>query len=218
MGGGLRGRQAEDAGAEKRLPWTCLLSEAHKSDFPLQTDPNNSAIAESLSALTGLWVHYLCYRANLGGVEHETFPEELADALVGVQRLIRRRLRREMPTPPLRGAEVELLRLVVDRPGIRISDAAKDLYLAGNSVSTLVNQLARQGYLVRETDPADRRAARLLPTPAAEARLGAWRRRRADLVRQQVAKLAEADREALVAAVPALRLLAENLREEGEEP
>ncbi|KUN24955.1 MarR family transcriptional regulator [Streptomyces antibioticus] len=151
-------------------------------------------------------------------MEHETFPEELADALVGVQRLIRRRLRREMPTPPLRGAEVELLRLVVDRPGIRISDAAKELYLAGNSVSTLVNQLARQGYLVRETDPADRRAARLLPTPAAEARLGAWRRRRADLVRQQVAKLAEADREALVAAVPALRLLAENLREEGEEP
>ncbi|MBE8471794.1 MarR family winged helix-turn-helix transcriptional regulator [Streptomyces justiciae] len=151
-------------------------------------------------------------------MEHETFPEELADALVGVQRLIRRRLRREMPAPQLRGAEVELLRLVVARPGIRISDAAKDLYLAGNSVSTLVNQLARQGYLVRETDPADRRAARLLPTPAAEARLGEWRRRRADLVRQQVAKLDEADREALVAAVPALRLLAENLREEGEEP
>ncbi|SNX56160.1 MarR family transcriptional regulator [Streptomyces sp. TLI_55] len=168
--------------------------------------------------MTVLWVHYLCYRANLDGVEHETFPEELADALVGVQRLIRRRLRREMPAPPLRGAEVELLRLVVARPGIRISDAAKDLYLAGNSVSTLVNQLARQGYLVRETDPADRRAARLLPTPAAEARLVAWRRRRADLVRQQLARLAEADREALVAAVPALRLLAENLREEGEEP
>jgi len=150
-------------------------------------------------------------------VEQETFPEELADALVGVQRLIRRRLRREMPAPQLRGAEVELLRLVVSRPGIGISDAAKDLYLAGNSVSTLVNQLARQGYLVRETDPADRRAARLMPTPAAEARLGEWRRRRADLVRQQVARLDEADREALAAAVPALRLLAGNLREEGEE-
>ncbi|WP_405726281.1 MarR family winged helix-turn-helix transcriptional regulator [Streptomyces sp. NBC_00028] len=150
-------------------------------------------------------------------MEQETFPEELADALVGVQRLIRRRLRREMPAPQLRGAEVELLRLVVARPGIGISDAAKDLYLAGNSVSTLVNQLAGQGYLVRETDPADRRAARLMPTPAAEARLGEWRRRRADLVRQQVARLDEVDREALAAAVPALRLLAGNLREEGEE-
>lgn len=148
-------------------------------------------------------------------MEQETYPEELADALVGVQRLIRRRLRREMPAPQLRGAEVELLRLVVDRPGIGISDAAKELYLASNSVSTLVNQLARQGYLVRETDPADRRAARLMPTPAAEARLGEWRRRRADLVRRQVARLDEADLEALAAAIPALRRLADNL---GEEP
>ncbi|MFF4273726.1 MarR family winged helix-turn-helix transcriptional regulator [Streptomyces sp. NPDC001536] len=148
-------------------------------------------------------------------MEQETFPEELADALVGVQRLIRRRLRREMPAPQLRGAEVELLRLVVDRPGIGISDAAKELYLASNSVSTLVNQLARQGYLVRETDPADRRAARLMPTPAAGARLSQWRERRADLVRHQVARLDEADLETLAAAIPALRRLADNL---GEEP
>ncbi|MFE5813483.1 MarR family winged helix-turn-helix transcriptional regulator [Streptomyces sp. NPDC056479] len=151
-------------------------------------------------------------------MEEETFPEELADALVGVQRLIRRRLRREMPAPPLRSAEVELLRLVAERPGIRISEAAKELYLAGNSVSTLVNQLARQGYLVRETDPADRRAARLLPTPAADARLGEWRKRRADLVRRQMSRLDEADRETLLAAVPALRRLAGTLREETERP
>ncbi|PPS70852.1 MULTISPECIES: MarR family winged helix-turn-helix transcriptional regulator [Streptomyces] len=150
-------------------------------------------------------------------MEPETFPEELADALVGVQRLIRRRLRRQMPDPRLRGAEVELLRLVVARPGVGISDAAKDLGLAANSVSTLVNQLAGAGYLVRETDPADRRAARLLPTPAAEARLGEWRRLRAELVRRQVARLDEADRQALLAAIPALRKLADTLHEEAEE-
>ncbi|WP_370253213.1 MarR family winged helix-turn-helix transcriptional regulator [Streptomyces sp. V4I8] len=149
-------------------------------------------------------------------MEQETFPDELADALVGVQRLIRRRLRREMPAPQLRGAEVELLRLVVERPGIGISDAAKELFLAGNSVSTLVNQLGRQGYLVRETDPADRRAARLLPTPAAAARLTEWRTRRAELVRRQVSRLDEPDRETLLAAIPALRRLADTLREEAE--
>ncbi|MEV0643286.1 MarR family transcriptional regulator [Streptomyces sp. NPDC050619] len=147
----------------------------------------------------------------------ETFPEELADALVGVQRLIRRRLRREMPDPRLRGAEVELLRLVVAQPGIGISDAAKDLYLASNSVSTLVNQLARQGYLTRETDPADRRAARLLPTPAAEARLSEWRKRRADLVRRRVARLDEVDQDALREAIPALRKLVVELREEADQ-
>jgi DNA-binding MarR family transcriptional regulator len=150
-------------------------------------------------------------------VETETFPEELAAALVGVQRLIRRRLRSQMTVPRLRGAEVELLRLVEARPGIGISEAARELCLASNSVSTLVNQLARDGYLVRETDPADRRAARLLLTAAAKDRLSDWRERRATLVRGQVARLDEADRDALRAAIPALRRLAVNLHEEAEE-
>ncbi|MEU9157470.1 MarR family transcriptional regulator [Streptomyces sp. NPDC048417] len=147
----------------------------------------------------------------------ETFPEELADALVGIQRLIRRRLRRGLALPRLRGAEVELLRLVESRPGIGISDAAKELYLAGNSVSTLVNQLVRDGYLLRETDPADRRAARLLLTEAAEKRLADWQRRRADLVVSHVSRLDEADQAALKAALPALRRLAVTLHEEAEE-
>lgn len=150
-------------------------------------------------------------------MESDSFPEALADALAGVQRLIRRRLRSGTTTPRLRGAEVELLRLVVARPGIGVSEAAKELYLAGNSVSTLVNQLARDGYLNRETDPADRRAARLLPTPAADARLRDWRERRTALVRRQVARLDEAERAALEAALPALRKLAVNLHEEAEE-
>nr|WP_107469784.1 MarR family winged helix-turn-helix transcriptional regulator [Streptomyces mangrovisoli] len=147
----------------------------------------------------------------------DAFPDELADALVGVHRLIRRRLRGQVVQPRLRGAEVELLRLVESRPGIGISEAARELFLAGNSVSTLVNQLSRDGYLIRETDPADRRAARLALTPAAEERLGDWRRRRAELVRHQVVRLDEADREALRAAVPALRRLAAQLHEEAEE-
>ncbi|MEV7392062.1 MULTISPECIES: MarR family transcriptional regulator [unclassified Streptomyces] len=150
-------------------------------------------------------------------MESETFPEELADAFVGIQRLIRRRLRRGLALPRLRGAEVELLRLVESRPGIGISDAAKELYLASNSVSTLVNQLVKDGYLLRETDPADRRAARLLLTEAAAERLADWQRRRTELVAGRVARLDEADREALRAALPALRRLAVTLNEEAEE-
>ncbi|WP_340374062.1 MarR family winged helix-turn-helix transcriptional regulator [Streptomyces sp. SS7] len=150
-------------------------------------------------------------------MDEETFPEELADALVGIQRLLRRRLRAGLTVPRLRGAEVELLRLVESRPGVGISDAAKELYLAGNSVSTLVNQLVRDGYLVRETDPADRRAARLLLTEAAETRLRAWKARRAALVHRHVTGLDAADREALRAALPALRSLAVSLHEEAED-
>ncbi|WP_373034290.1 MarR family winged helix-turn-helix transcriptional regulator [Streptomyces sp. NRRL B-2790] len=143
--------------------------------------------------------------------------EELADALVRIQRLVRRRLRGGLTGPRLRGAEVELLRLVEARPGVGISDAARALHLAGNSVSTLVNQLVRDGHLTRETDPADRRAARLMLTGAAEKRLEDWRRRRTELVGRHLSQLDEADREALRAALPALRRLAVTLHEEAEE-
>ncbi|WTL28996.1 MarR family transcriptional regulator [Streptomyces sp. NBC_01498] len=152
----------------------------------------------------------------------EPFPDSLADSLAdvlaGVQRMIRRRLRAGPAAPPLRGAQVDLLRLVAARPGIRVSAAARELYLAGNSVSTLVNQLSRRGYLRRDTDPADGRVVRLAPTRAAVSRLAGWEARRSALVREQVARLTEEERAALAAAVPALRSLARNLHEEVEGP
>ncbi|MFI6345829.1 MarR family winged helix-turn-helix transcriptional regulator [Streptomyces sp. NPDC050560] len=146
----------------------------------------------------------------------EGFPDSLGPLLAGLQRLIRRRLRSNHERPLARGAQIELLRLVVDRPGISVSDAARELYLAGNSVSTLVNQLGRAGFLTRETDPDDRRSARLMPSAAAEARVRDWETRRAALVSERVALLSEADQAALAAAVPALRRLADGLREEVE--
>ncbi|MEV8402366.1 MarR family winged helix-turn-helix transcriptional regulator [Streptomyces niveus] len=146
----------------------------------------------------------------------DSLSDSLADVLAGVQRTIRRRLRVGLTAPPLRGAQVDLLRLVAARPGIRVSGAAKELFLAGNSVSTLVNQLSRAGYLRRGTDPADGRAVLLMPTPAAIARLADWEARRSALVREQVARLTDEERSALAGALPALRRLARNLHEEVE--
>ncbi|MEU6715664.1 MarR family transcriptional regulator [Nonomuraea sp. NPDC046802] len=143
-------------------------------------------------------------------------PDALTSVLTGIQRLVRRRLRQGLTGPRLRGAQVELLRLVAANPGIGVSAAAKELYLAGNSVSTLVNQLTAAGLLRRESGHDDRRSARLLPTPQAEARLRAWDERRAALVREQVERLSEEDLAALAAALPALRRLAESLHEEVE--
>ncbi|MGW4277792.1 MarR family transcriptional regulator, partial [Streptomyces seoulensis] len=42
----------------------------------------------------------------------DAYADDLADALVGVQRMIRRRLRAGLTVARLRGAEVELLRLI----------------------------------------------------------------------------------------------------------
>ncbi|MFE2729398.1 MarR family winged helix-turn-helix transcriptional regulator [Kitasatospora sp. NPDC059327] len=138
--------------------------------------------------------------------------EEFSTLLVGIQRLVRRRLREGLTEPRLRGAQVELLRLVTDSPGLRVSDAAEELCLAGNSVSTLVNQLVALGLLRREVDPTDRRAALLYTTGEAVERLAAWRARRTALVGEVVAELSADDRAALAAALPALRGVATGLR------
>lgn len=158
---------------------------------------------------------YIVSRANISGMStDEDLPGAFAGVLLGLNRLIRRRLRQGLTGPRLRGAQVELLRLVADNPGISVSAAARELYLAGNSVSTLVNQLSGAGLIGREVRRDDRRSARLLPTPEGEARLRAWQERRTALVREHLARLGEEDLAALEAALPAMRRLAESLQEE----
>ncbi|MFE4517882.1 ABC transporter permease [Kitasatospora sp. NPDC056783] len=136
----------------------------------------------------------------------------VATLLARIQRRVRRRLRQTTDEPRLRGAQAELLILVRDNPGPRISEAAEELCLAGNSVSTLANQLAAPGLLHRESDPADRRATLLHATPQALERTEAWRRRRRALMNDTVAALPPEDRAALDAALPALRRVADGLR------
>ncbi|MEU3573940.1 MarR family winged helix-turn-helix transcriptional regulator [Kitasatospora sp. NPDC036755] len=138
--------------------------------------------------------------------------DEFSTLLVGIQRLVRRHLRHTSDEPRLRGAQAELLRLVRDTPGLRVSEAADELCLAGNSVSTLVNQLVALNLLRRGSDPADRRAALLYATPEAVERIEAWRRRRRALMGDIVTGLPPAEREALAAALPALRQVADGLR------
>src|SRR5437879_3004114 len=105
-------------------------------------------------------------------------PLELGDELMAVvialRRVVRRRLGQGDFDPPLRGAQVELLRTVQKEPGIGVLAPARSLRLATNSVSTLVNQLVEKGMLRREVDPDDRRAVRLSLTDAAARRLEAW--------------------------------------------
>ena len=141
---------------------------------------------------------------------------ELENVLAGLNRLIRRRLRAGLRYPPLRGAEVELLRLVRARPGLRVSEAAKELGLAGNSVSTLVKGLVELAMLERSADPGDGRVTLLRTTPEAERRLREWADRRSALVRQHIERLPQGHRAALDAALPALRALSASLHEEAE--
>ncbi|MFC0529677.1 MarR family winged helix-turn-helix transcriptional regulator [Phytohabitans kaempferiae] len=142
---------------------------------------------------------------------------ELMQVLAGMRRVVRRRLVQGRPAP-LAGAQVELLIAVEEEPGIGIAAAARVLHLADNSVSGLVNALVDAGLLARETDPADRRAAQLFLTPAAHDRLTGWRTARAELVGRALERLDTADREAVAAALPALRRLLYQVRDEEAPP
>ena len=146
-----------------------------------------------------------------------SFAYELGGALSAVHRATRRRVRRELGLPPLSGAQVELLRLVAQSPGIGVSAAARELNLAGNSVSTLVNQLVAKDYLRREPSPSDRRAALLNTTDAGRERLTRWADERMRLLAAELAELDLDQLDALRSAIPALRRLAAGLSDHTSE-
>ena len=125
--------------------------------------------------------------------------------------MLRRRVRDDWPLEPLPAAQVELLRLVSEQPGVGVGEAAARLHLAANTVSTLVGQLGSAGLIERTSDPLDRRSARLVLTPAADARIAAWRERRVEAARRALEALSADDRVRLHAALPALERLVEEL-------
>lgn len=133
-------------------------------------------------------------------------------AVVGpLGRVLRKRAREDWPLEPLATAQVDLLRAVRLRSGITVGDAAAELHIAPNTASTLAQQLVAAGLLAREPDPADRRAVRLVLTPAAERRMAAWHDRRQQVLDAALHGLAPADRAAVAAAVGPLRKLLEAL-------
>jgi DNA-binding MarR family transcriptional regulator len=113
----------------------------------------------------------------------------------------------------LTGAQLDLVRLVRRQPGVSVAEAAGELRLAANTVSTLVRQLTDAGLLVRRVDAADRRVARLELTPETAREVVRFRDRRVALLAAAIAELRPADRRRLEAALPVLGGLAERLPE-----
>jgi DNA-binding MarR family transcriptional regulator len=139
----------------------------------------------------------------------ERLATELVSAVTHLRRVLRRRIRREWPYEPLARNQIDLLRLVSERPGVGVAEAAAFLALAPNTVSTLVNELRGMALLERSSDDVDRRVARLTLSEAGRTRLAAWRDRRGELLSTALAKLSGKDRAALAGSLPALaRLIA----------
>lgn len=133
--------------------------------------------------------------------------EELFATLGGFRRTARRAAGRPWSVDDLSTAQVELLRLIRRQPAISVADAAAELRLAPNTVSTLVRQLVDRGQLTRTPDADDRRVARLDLTPPARRRVERWRDQRTDLAAHAISRLNADDRAALARALPVIQLL-----------
>ncbi len=136
---------------------------------------------------------------------------ELLAAIGAVRRVARQAVRAASFAEPLPPARSELLRLAAMRPGIGVAEAAAELRLAPNSVSTMVSKLTEDGLLSRGRGATDGRSVQLTVTEAGAARIEQWRDIRADLAGRALGRLAQADRTALAAAIPVLTRLAQEM-------
>lgn len=109
-------------------------------------------------------------------------------------------------------SELEVLRHVIEAPGVSVSTLARDLGLHASNVSTTIRALAARHLIRREPDPNDRRAVRLYPTVDAargSARIeDAW----AGIFAAALTEITDEQRAAVSGAAPALGALAQRLR------
>ena len=138
---------------------------------------------------------------------------ELLVAVGAIRRVARRAVRHSAHAEALPPARSELLRLTARRPGVTVAEAAHELRLAPNSVSTMVSQLTADGLLSRGRAAGDGRLVRLTVTDKGAARVAQWRDVRAELAGRALDLLSEPDQRTIRAAIPALTRLAERMEE-----
>ena len=147
-----------------------------------------------------------------------SLTSELAKVLGRIGRGLRYHTRAEREALDLTHSEAELLRLVDRAPGIRVQDAAVELGVASNSVSTLVKQLNRAGLVERATDPLDGRAVCLRLTPLAREWVTQVGNAREQAIQRALLELGDEERETLEAALPAIKRLAKALSNKSSSP
>ncbi|WP_248958307.1 MarR family winged helix-turn-helix transcriptional regulator [Sphaerisporangium perillae] len=96
----------------------------------------------------------------------------------------------------------------------RLTDLAAHEGVTQPAMTQLVSRLQEAGLVARAGDPDDRRVVRVHITEAGEAALAARRRARADALTRLLGRLGEAERAALVAALPAIDSLTRLLSDE----
>jgi DNA-binding MarR family transcriptional regulator len=142
----------------------------------------------------------------------------LADTVARLRRAMRRAARAADPGNPLSVAQLEVLACVADQPGIRPGRLARQLMLAANSVTTLVNALNTRGLIVRTHATDDARAVALTLTPEGQLAVEGWKTTNTAILQAALGMLGEHHQTALAEALPGLRQLAEAVDTLAEAP
>jgi DNA-binding MarR family transcriptional regulator len=134
--------------------------------------------------------------------------EQVADLLVGLSRARRwlSRLASEEPAP-MGSSGVSALAEIVRHGPLRLGDLAARERIAPPTLSRIVAGLVGHGFVERTPDPDDARAQLVRATPAGRELLAGLRSRRAVELSARLGRLSADDRAALLAAVPALHRL-----------
>jgi DNA-binding MarR family transcriptional regulator len=140
---------------------------------------------------------------SVEAIDQQLVADALLKETARIRRVGRRRQGRPEELVRLTGAQLELVNLVRRAPGLSVAQAAAELGLAANTVSTLVRRLTDEGMLVRTPDRADRRIARLALPEGLARRFGAYRDRRLVALGAAIGTL-EPDEQATIAAAAAL--------------
>ncbi|HKN97152.1 MAG TPA: MarR family transcriptional regulator [Pseudonocardiaceae bacterium] len=142
--------------------------------------------------------------------------QQLTDVVTRLRRALRTSIRTDYPWESLPMAQVELLMALADHAPAKIGHLARLQRLAPNTVSGLVQQLVEAGLASRETDPSDRRVARVTLTEAGHRQLDEWRAAHERRIGSALDRLPPGDREAIMAALPGLDLLVRRLTKPAE--
>jgi DNA-binding MarR family transcriptional regulator len=137
--------------------------------------------------------------------------DALADVVARLRRALRRGVRADLASDALPVAQIEVLQLLAEQPGLRAGEVGEVLLLAPTTVSTLVGALLTGKLIERRANPADRRAWHLHVTTAGTAELARWQQANKRVLHDALAQLAAAEARALRGALPALAKLVGHL-------
>ncbi|MET9382532.1 MarR family transcriptional regulator [Streptomyces sp. NPDC002928] len=127
--------------------------------------------------------------------------------LPALNRALDRRVAQDFPHSKPSEGQLALLRLVGDRDGLTVREAAETLLMKPNNVSALVSQLVGEGQLERRQDSADKRVAHLHLTGEARRRVDTVDDLIAGYVVEALRTLTDGDLDAIGSALGALDAL-----------